>query len=73
MAAGDITSRALGVASALPEDNPAGGVFYVEIGAYAVSGDTVTVSNGRYGPIGVVVQREWFSDPIRWQSLFYGP
>ena len=36
MAAGDILSRAVGVADKKPDDDPAGGIFYQLLGTYSI-------------------------------------
>lgn len=65
---GEVTSKSLGSGSTLPTDDET--TFHVEIGTYDVDDDILTVANSRYGPIGVNVCRDWFSNPATYGVSF---
>lgn len=49
MAFGEITSRAVGKASRLPDDDPEHGVFYLLLGTYTIDADKLYVASEELG------------------------
>lgn len=64
---GEVTAREIIKQSEIPGE--AEGVIHVVIGSWSIDGDNVLhLSNARYGPIDVLICRDWYASPVHYSA-----
>jgi hypothetical protein len=68
---GEVTGRTIENGTEIPDDTDTD--FYCEIGTYDIDDETdgTTCANGRYGPIGANICRNWFVSPVKYGVTFF--
>lgn len=66
----DIITREFDFAETIPDNTDTD--FYFPVGAWSITDDVLTVGNYIYGPIEIVICRNWFSSPITQGVTFTG-